>query len=107
MILHSPPTIVAQVRISDPTSCGLSLLLVLILTLRVFRQVLWFSPSTKTNISKFKFDLDTVQEKSHFVSHLFYFYFVLLFQTLQAVDQLLTSLSPGKHINKMLWQKKV
>ena len=37
---------------------GLSLLLVLILALRVFLRVLWFSSPTKTNISKFKFDQD-------------------------------------------------
>ena len=39
--------------------CGLSLLLVLVLAPRVFRP--WFSgfpPSTKTNISKFQFDLE-------------------------------------------------
>ena len=47
--------------------CGLSLLLVLVLVLRVFMQVLWFPPSTETNTSKFEFDQEF---KGHrFVSH--------------------------------------
>ena len=48
--------------------CGLSLLLVLILALRVFSPgTPVFPPSSKTNISKFQFDLEF---KGHrFVSH--------------------------------------
>ena len=40
--------------------CGLSLLLVLVLAPRVFLRVLRFSSSSKTNISKFQLDLESV-----------------------------------------------
>ena len=43
------------VRFPDPGSCGFSLLLVVILSLRVFQGFLAFPPSTKTNTSKFQF----------------------------------------------------
>ena len=45
-------------------TCGLSLLLVLVPALRVFLLVLQFPSSTKTNISKFQFDLETVDRRA-------------------------------------------
>ena len=67
--------------IRDPgVMCGLSLLLVLALALRVFLRVS-SAPSTKTRISKF--DLESVDEKplcgdatAKFQFILFYFYYV-------------------------------
>ena len=60
---HSPPTNVAQGSIPGPgVICGLSLLLVLVLSPRVFISGLSsFPPSTKTNISKFH--LESVDEE--------------------------------------------
>ena len=45
-------------------TCGLRLLLVLILALRVFLRI---PPSTKTNTPKFQFNLEIVDKKSHLV----------------------------------------
>ena len=57
--------------------CGL--LLVLVLAPRVFHRVL--SPSTKPNISKFQFDLETMDEEplrgyATAIFYLIYFYFI-------------------------------
>ena len=48
-------------------SCGLSLLLVLVLAPRVFSGFFNFSPSTKTSTSKFQFDRES--EGHWFVGH--------------------------------------
>ena len=62
--------------------CGLSLLLVLIPSLRVFLRVLQLSSlNAKTNISKFQFDLETVERRAtpliplKFPFHLFFMSF--------------------------------
>ena len=44
--------------------CGLSLLLVLVPVPRVFSGYSGFPPFTKTNISKFQFDLETVERRA-------------------------------------------
>ena len=46
-------------------TCGLSLLLVLVPAPRVFLRVLQFSSLHITNISKFQFDLETVERRSN------------------------------------------
>ena len=71
---------VAWVQIPGLTPvCGMSLLLVLVPVLTVFTRLPVFPPSITTNISKFQFDLETVDEEppcgytttnSHFI--LFY-----------------------------------
>ena len=61
---HSPPTAVARVRFPDPAShvgwicCWFSSLL-----RGFFSGFSGFPPSTKINISKFWFDLETVDEE--------------------------------------------
>ena len=55
-----------RVRFPDPfVTCGLSLLLVLVPARRVFLRVLRFFPLHKNPHSKFQFDLETVDKKSH------------------------------------------
>ena len=62
-----PPTNVARVRFPDSATCGLSLLLVLVLAPRGFSPGTPVFPalSSKTNISKFQFDLDYCQALYH------------------------------------------
>ena len=64
--------------------CGMSLVLVLVPAPMDFRRFVDFPPSTKTNISKFQFDLETVDKESlrGFAtanSHLSYYYYFILF----------------------------
>ena len=76
-MLTSHLTNVAQVRFMVSASCGLSLLLVLIPAPRVFLRVLQFSANHKTNISKFQFDLETVERSATpWIPLKFPFYFV-------------------------------
>ena len=69
--------------------CGISLLLALVPAPRVFRRGRFFGflPSTKTNIFKFKFDLETPDEEafcgyaspnSSVFNYLFILFYVLL-----------------------------
>ena len=58
------PIAVAEL-FSNPVSCGLSLLLVLVLVLRVFLLVLQFSSPHRNQHSKFYFNLEKVDKKSH------------------------------------------
>ena len=44
-------------------TCGLSLLLVLVQTTKVFLQILWFSSLHKNQHFNFQFDLETVDEE--------------------------------------------
>ena len=53
---RSPLTNVAGFRLRSRAVCGLSLLLVLLLFRGVFSESSSVSPSTKTDISKFRFD---------------------------------------------------
>lgn len=46
-------------------TCGLSWCLVLVLAQRVFLQILWVSSLRKHQHSKFQFDTETVDKKSH------------------------------------------
>ena len=48
-------------------TCWWKLFLILVFAPRVFHRVLRFSPLHKNQRSKFQFDLETADEKSHFV----------------------------------------
>ena len=70
-------------------TCGLSLLLVLVLVPRVFLRVLRFSSLHKNQHAKFQFDLETVDEEpprgsATAKSHLFIF-IILLFKNKRAI----------------------
>ena len=69
VVEHSPPT--QPSHQCGPGSipglgviCGLSFLLVLVPARRVFLRVSGFPPSSKNNISKFQFDLETLERRA-------------------------------------------
>ena len=55
----------AQVRFPNPASCGLCLLVVFVPAPGVFAGFSGFPASTKIDISKFQFELETVDEEPH------------------------------------------
>lgn len=66
-------------------TCGFSLLLVLSLTPRIFLQALRFSFFNKNQLSKFQFEWETVDKRSHLLecpllNSIYLFQFIYLFK---------------------------
>ena len=80
--------------------CGLSLLLVLVPAPSVFLRYSGFPPSAKTNISKFQFDLETVERRAtpwiplKFHYYYYYYYYFVITTLLYTEALYLTSTLP-------------